>query len=81
MFQKVKENQKSLIQGAVKLKCREKKSGKIVIFGQGKPGKVREIHYPELQTTNNRLCFFGGNKTTLSISLLLWNGLRERKIT
>ncbi len=27
------------------------KSGKIVIFGQGKPGNVREIHLPQFLTT------------------------------
>ena len=30
---------------------REKKSGNFGIFGHGKPGKVREIHLPEVLTT------------------------------
>ena len=40
------ENQRTL-----KLKCRTEKSGKFVNFGQGKPGKVREFHNPQVLRT------------------------------
>ena len=60
MFQKVKENQKSMIQGSRRseIEMPRKKSGKIVIFGQGKPGKVREIHSPQVLTSLDTYTWF-----------------------
>ena len=37
--------------GAVHLLSRGKESGNFAIFGQGKPGKVREFHSAEVLTT------------------------------
>ena len=43
-------SRKTLI-GAVRLHSRGKESGNFAIFGQGKPGKVREFHFAEVLTT------------------------------
>ena len=37
--------------GAVRLHSRGKESGNFAIFGQGKPGKVREFHLSKVVTT------------------------------